>query len=303
MKKRIAYILIATLMMSLTACTPQAEQTANAQNDTEQTQTQEKEVTQESIDSMVEPADALVRCMLENGLEYEPKDPVFFWTALSYFVGAYGAEHTLAQVDDESITLPRKAVQEMAIAMFADYDDLLELPEEVSARVTYDESLDAYRFGRGDIGLCETKLTLLGEENGNVQAEVKLISTMEDKDIIGTWEITMTENTYADGIENPKYLYSISDVVPVEIPSQNETQNQDPETKPVVEGTTVTATFGGLSDGHTAEMTLSDGSFGAFQFTDETVAEQLTNANAGDVLTFTYTQDSPDGVKMIVAIQ
>ena len=81
MKKRIAYILIATLMMSLTACTPQAEQTANAQNDTEQTQTQEKEVTQESIDSMVEPADALVRCMLENGLEYERKDPVFFWTA------------------------------------------------------------------------------------------------------------------------------------------------------------------------------------------------------------------------------
>lgn len=302
MKKRIAYILIATLMMSLTACTPKAEQTANAQNETEQTQTEEqaKEVTQESIDTMVEPADALVRCMLENGLDYEPKDPVFFWTALSYFVGAYGTEHELAQVDDESITLPRKAVQEMAIALFADYDDLLELPEEVSARVTYDESLDAYRFGRGDIGLCETKLTLLGEEEGNVYAEAKLISTMEDQDTIGIWKITMTENTYADGIENPKYLYSISAVEATEIP----TENQSPETDPQpVEGTTVTATFGGLSDGHTAEMTLSDGSFGAFQFTDEAVAETLANANAGDVLTFTYTQDSPDGVKMIVAIQ
>lgn len=299
MKKGMSYILIAALLMSLTACTPKAEQTANAQNGVEQTQTKEKEgATQESIASMVEPADALVRCMLENNMEYAPKDPVFFWTALSYFIGAYGTDHTLAQVDDESITLPRKAVQEMAIALFADYDDLLELPEEVSARVTYDESLDAYRFGRGDIGLCEAKLTLLGEENGNVHAEVKLISTMEDKDTIGTWEITMTENTYADGIENPKYLYSISDVVAVDVPEQNQTN----ETQPV-EGTTVTATFGGLSDSHTAEMTLSDGSFGAFQFTDETVADQLANANAGDVLTFTYTQDSPDGVKMIVAIQ
>lgn len=302
MKKGMSYILIAALFMSLTACTPQTEQTANAQNETQQTQTQEKQegATQESIASMVEPADALVRCMLENDMEYAPKDPVFFWTALSYFVGAYGADHSLAQVDDESITLPRKAVQEMAIALFADYDDLLELPEAVSARVTYDESLDAYRFGRGDIGLSETKLTLLGEENGTVRAEAKLISTMEDQDTIGTWEITMTENTYADGIENPKYLYSISNVTPIAVSSENPTETT--ETKPV-EGTTVTATFGGLSDGHTAEMTLSDGSFGAFQFTDETVADQLANANAGDVLTFTYTQDSPDGVKMIVAIQ
>ena len=76
--------------------------------------------------------------------------------------GQYGSEHQLAEVTDDSITLPSKAVQELAIALFADYDDLLELPDSLSGRVTYDESTDAYTFGRGANGLAETNLTFKG---------------------------------------------------------------------------------------------------------------------------------------------
>ena len=55
---------------------------------------------------------------------------------------------------------------------------------------------------------------------------------------------------------------------------------------------TITATFNGLSDAHTAEMTLSEGNIRAFQFDAESAAGKIISGlNEGDVVTFGYIVD------------
>lgn len=76
---------------------------------------------------------------------------------------------------------------------------------------------------------------------------------MEDQDIIGSWTVTMTNNTYADGISDPMYLYSVACVTPMET-TENEGGSQTSGTtssETASNGTTVNAVYNGLSDGHT----------------------------------------------------
>lgn len=278
MKRLTTSLVICMLMLGAAAC--------SANTETEEPP-QQQELTAEQKDEishMTAPIDSVIRCMLENNMSYDPSDPEFFWTSLSYFVGAYGQNHTLAELTDSTITLPKKAVQEHAIALFADYDDLLPLPEDLSDRVTYDESTDSYTFSLGDIGLSTTELSDERMENGVLTLQANLLSTM-DGSAIGTWKVTMTENTYADGITDPIYLYSISSVTPLEI------------TK------TISAVYNGLSDGHTAEMTLPDGTVAAFQFSGDDILEKLDACQSGDAVTFTYTQTGADGAMVITAVQ
>lgn len=290
MKKFTTSLVICMLMLGTAACT--------ANTETEEPPAEHQELTAEhkdEISHMTAPIDAVVRCMLENNMTYDPQDPEFFWTSLAYFVGAYGQNHTLAELSDDAVTLPKKAVQEHAIALFADYDDLLPLPESLSSRVTYDESMEAYSFSLGDIGLARTELTNERMENGVLTVQADLVSTM-DGEIIGSWDITLTENTYADSIADPIYLYSISSVTPL-------TTENDTESPSSTEEISVTAVFNGLSDGHTAEMTLEDGSVAAFQFTDPDVAAKLDALETGDTLTFTYTQENPDSAMTITSVK
>lgn len=300
MKRLTSSLVVCMLMLGTAACTANTET-----EEPPQTQEMTAEQQAQAVDDMTAPVDSLVRCMLENGMEYDPQDPEFFWTSLAYFAGQYGSEHQLAEVTDDSITLPSKAVQELAIALFADYDDLLELPDSLSGRVTYDESTDAYTFGRGDIGLAETKLTFKGEEDGVVTVQADLVSLMEDQDIIGSWTVTMTNNTYADGISDPMYLYSVASVTPIET-TENEGDSQtssSTSSETASNEITVNAVYNGLSDGHTAEMTLPDGTVNAYQFTDSNVASKLQEYNVGDAITFTYTQESKDAAMVITNVE
>lgn len=298
MKKLTSSLVICMLMLGTAACTTNTEA-----DEPPQTQEMTAEEKAQAVDDMTAPVDALVRCMLENDMAYDPKDPEFFWTALSYLAGQYGDQHQLAEVTDSSITLPRKAVQEYAISLFADYSDLLELPDSLSGRVTYDEGTDAYTFGRGDIGLAETKLTLQGEENGIVTVQADLVSLMADQDTIGSWTVTMTDNTYADGITDPLFLFSVASVTPLEADSQTGDTPSQSGQEPSTGEITVTAVYNGLSDGHTAEMTLSDGTVNAYQFSDASVSEKLHQYQPGDALTFTYTQESKDAAMVITSVE
>lgn len=298
MKKLTSSLVICMLMLGTAACTTNTET-----DEPPQTQEMTAEEQAQAIDDMTAPIDSLVRCMLENNMEYDPRDPEFFWTAISYLAGQYGSEHQLAEVTDDSITLPSKAVQELAISLFADYDDLLELPDSLSGRVTYDESTDAYTFGRGDIGLAETRVTFESEADGIVTVQADLVSLMGDEEIIGSWTVTMTDNTYADGISDPMYLYSVSGVTPIETTENDSQTSGTTSTETADNGITVNAVYNGLSDSHTAEMTLPDGTVNAYQFSDDTVASKLQQAKPGDALTFTYTQESKDAAMVITNIE
>ncbi len=173
----------------------------------------------EALASMVEPADAILMALAESTEAYAPKDPDFFWHALSLFLGMYSENHLLVEVTDSSLRVPRKVAQEFATALYYDYDDLLEIPESRSDFVTYSDAEDAFYLGRGDRGLSETVITRWAkEDDGTYYLEAELHSCM-DETVIQKAVFLVKENEYTDGMTNPTYFYSIADVIcPTEEP-------------------------------------------------------------------------------------
>lgn len=281
MKKILLCIMTGLLLIGTTAC---SEKTTKPQPPQPQT----AGALPQDMAPMTEPIDSLVRCMLENNKAYDPTDPAFFWTGLYYFLGEYGSLNPLVtETEDGKLKVPRKVAQEYAIALFANYEDLLPLPEGLSASITYDEDLEAYLLGQGDRGLTETLLSDYEETENTYSVTAKLVS-MEDKEVLGEWVVKMQKNAFADSIEEPKYFYSITSVTPVNgmvLPPQS-----------------VSAVYNGLSDNHTVEVTLEDGTIQAFQFYDSTVSEKLHSLNEGDAFSFLYFTDDKTGALTILEV-
>ena len=281
MKKILAFLLACIMAFSFAACN----------NDAAKQPVQETELPADMV-SMAAPIDALARCMLENHMTYDPKDPEFFWTSLYYFVGAYGLEHDLVEeTENYKLKVPRKVMQEHAIVLFSDYD-LLELPAVMEGNIEYDNSWDAYLVSRGDIGLTEMKLTNAVPTETGYTLTAELWSVGETSEQIGVWEVTLVKNTYADGIENPLYLYSIS--------SMQQISGDTPEAP----AETATAVFNGFSDSHTVEVTLPDGTVQTFQIdADSETSEALQSLKEGDGVTFSYVTDTATGAVKIVSAE
>lgn len=279
MKKYIVYLISVLLLLGTAGCSGKDQNT-----DPQQTQSQGGQP--QDMASMKEPIDSLVRCMLENDEAYDAKDPEFFWSALYYFLGNYGTQNSLVTTTEEGqIKVPKKVVQEYAIALFANYDDLLPLPDGVSQSIVYDENLDAYLLNPGDPGLADTVLSDYEEGEESYTVTAKLISQMQEKETLGEWTVTMQKNVFADGIEDPRYFYSVASVTPV-----------GEWAAPLKQATAV---YNGLSDNHTVEVTLEDDTIQAFQFYDTTVSEKLHSLKEGDSFSFSYSCDDETGALTI----
>jgi len=273
MKKYIVCLMIGLLFIGTTGC---SKKVSNPMPE----QTQIQSTMPEDMTYMTEPIDSLVRCMLENNKAYNPTDPEFFWSGLYYFLGEYGSEHPLvSQTEDARLKVPRKVAQEYAIALFANYEDLLPLPETLSESITYDEGWDSYLFELGDRGQTETVLSDYIESEDLYTVTAKVLAECT---------VTMQKNVFADGIAEPKYLYSVTGVTPVsgmDLPPQS-----------------VTALYNGLSDNHTVEATLEDGTIQAFQFYDSTISAKLHSLKEGDSFSFVYSPDGKTGALMILEV-
>ena len=282
MKKYILYFITALFLLGTTGCTK------NSEPDPAKPQTQG--ALPQDMATMAEPIDALMRSMLENNTEYDATNPEFFWSALYYFLGNSGAENSLVTVtDDGRLKVPKKVAQEYAIALFATYDDLLPLPESLSNSITYDKDWDAYLLSQGDRGLSETTLSDYKETENGYVITAKLVSTMEDKEVLGKCQVTMQKNAFADGIVDPRYFYSIA--------TMTKEEGFAPPTQKA------SAVFNGLVDGHTVEVTLEDGTIQAFKFYDETVSEKLHNMKEKDAFSFVYSIDEKAGTLTILEIK
>ena len=280
MKKLLAIILAGTMLFGLAAC-----------NKTEPTADENK--MPENMVSMTAPIDALARCMLENNLEYDPEDPDFFWIALYYFTGGYGLDHQLVTEEEGTyqLQIPTPVMQEHATALFADYDDLFDLPSIMKGNISYDPSWDAYSVSRGDIGLSQMQIISYKKTEEGYLLRTHLLSTDSEADLIQAYDVTLIDNAYVDGIENPLYFYSVKDIVPVAA-----------ENQPNSETTVETAIFNGLADSHTAALTLPDGSVQPFQFeADSDVAAFLSTLDAGDGVPIAYLETVGGSMTIISA--
>ena len=280
MKKIILFFITALVFISITGCGKKAAQTF---------QEQETKAAHETISTMEEPIDALMRNMLENGTAYDAANPTFFWNSLYYFLGNDEEKNSLVtKNEDGTLKVPKKVAQEYAIALFASYDDLLPLPETLADYIVYDKDWDAYIITPGDYSGMKTEISDFKKTEYGYTLHAKLISTKNEGEILGECLVTMQKNAFADGIVDPRYFYSVADMAII---------NGFPP-KPQ----TMSAVFSGLSDGHTVEATLPDGTVGAFQFYEPAVANALTPMKEGDAFTFDYITEKASGALTITAI-
>ena len=289
-KKLLALLLTLAMVLGVAACNKKPK---------EPTPTADPQ-----ISCMKAPIDALARCMLENDMEYDPEDPDFFWTALFYFTGAYGLENDLVKENDNyQLIVPTKVMQEHATALFADYDDLLDLPDIMQGNVSYDEGKDAYLVSQGDVGLSEMRLTEFEETDDGIEVTAELWGTGPEEELIAAYDVLLVENAYADGITDPTYLFSVASMEMTENNSHVDYSDLNNSDKNTADAIPAAAVFNGLSDSHSVEVEMKDG-ISVFQFrSDSDVAEYLSKLNPGDGFSFYYETDPQTGVSFIVGIQ
>ncbi len=284
MKKLFALLLTGILAFSMAACKGEPEINEA-----------------EAIEAMAAPLDAMARCMLENDLTYAPDDPEFFWSALYYFTSSYSAAHPQVTQEEGSyqLKIPTPVMEEHAAALFADYDDLFPLPSIMKGNISYDPEADAYFVSRGDIGLSEIRLSDITEHGDGYTLTAQLWDIVEKEEHIASFSVTLAKNACADGIEEPMYLFSISDMTLLmeKTDSSESTPGTDTPNAPVF--TTDTALFNGLADSHTAELTLSNGEVQAFQFDPASdIAKVMGSLKEGDGITIGYGENKNGGLEI-----
>ena len=291
MKKILALFLACTMLLGLAACKEQEENNPNTPT------------AKEAVASMKAPIDSLARCMVEGDLEYDPANPDFFWTALYYFAGGYGLEHKgVTELSNTyQLKVPSSVMEEYAIALFSSYEGLPALPDIMQGNVSYDEATDAYLLSQGDIGLSETRLSDVKETKDGYTLVAELWGIGEEEELIASFDVTLIRNTFSEDIENPLYLCSVSSM---KLTQKKDAKISDNGTSTLIPNETVTATFNGFSDMHTAEMTMPNGEIRAFQFDAASDAGKIiSNLHENDVITFGYIVDKNNGSSVIVTAE
>ena len=164
----------------------------------------------ETLLNMLMPMDALMMTAVEQGQDYDPSSPEFFWGALFRELGVYAGTSSLITIEESGeIKVPRQTAQEFATGLFASYSDLLEVPEFFSSMIRYDEGWDAYFLSPGDRGLSAAELlTASPTEDGGYDITARLYDVTDSSDIC-VYRFRLVPNAYADGITDPLFLYSV----------------------------------------------------------------------------------------------
>ena len=164
----------------------------------------------ETLLHMLMPMDALMMTAVEQGQDYDPSSPEFFWGALYRELGLYADASSLITVEESGeIKVPRQTAQEFATGLFADYSDLPALPDSLSSMIRYDEGWDAYFLSPGDRGLSAAELlTASPTEDGGYDMTARLYDVTDSSDIC-VYRFHLVSNAYADGITEPLFLYSV----------------------------------------------------------------------------------------------
>lgn len=169
----------------------------------------------EALQNMLMPMDALMMCAVEEEKNYDPADPEFFWGALFRELGNHSDASSLITTNENwELQVPRQVAQEFATGLFADYSDLLAVPDSLSSIIRYDESWDAYILSPGDRGLSSAEILSVSEtEDGGYDVMARLYDVTDSSDIC-VYLFHLVPNAYADGITDPLFLYSVESMSP-----------------------------------------------------------------------------------------
>lgn len=146
------------------------------------------------LDAMVPPVNALVLCMVEQGLKYDEQDDVFLWNSLYYMLSLCGQMDERAELTDETLILPAETVADYAGALFSNYSGLPALPVDMVGRVSYDWQTDSFRLARGDAGLTETRLGQTKSLGGGTFQVSGALVSLEDESVLHEFTVYLVRN-------------------------------------------------------------------------------------------------------------
>ena len=145
-----------------------------------------------TMDAMVAPVNALVMCMVEQGLAYNDQDDVFLWNSLYYMLSLCGQMDERAELTDDTLILPSEMVRDYAAALYPQVEQLPGIPSPISQRIRYQASDDSYHLARGDEGLAEVVLqTPITLASGAVILTGQL-NALEDGRVLRDFQVTLS---------------------------------------------------------------------------------------------------------------
>ena len=168
----------------------------------------------DDINKMLPVFDSLIRALLDEDAAYDPRDPGFFWYAVYLMAVNWESFNPIAEISEDwvSLVLPVQTVQELAAALFADYDGLPGIPESVSGAVSYDEPLGVYYFTLSDAGEAFSQIGgVVYSNDGPLSVTVlfKVYGEGEEDEVLAQFEFTIQPNAHAAEVDEPRFLYSV----------------------------------------------------------------------------------------------
>ena len=224
-------ITIAGLSVFATACGDKTDTTVQAEAEVQteaddpaeeaKAETEDVELDVENLseeqNNMLAVMDSLNMCMKENDYSYDSSNPEFVWSALFYTIGNYpnvGNRDNSDLMEENGETGIRKVyyklVQEYATGLFEDYSELPDLPEE--GIVQQDTDADYYDFQMGDRGISYGRIASWTEHADGTNTVVTELVDAEDDSVITAYRYVLVHNSYADGVTDPMFTYTVRSV-------------------------------------------------------------------------------------------
>ena len=162
--------------------------------------------------------DAMNMCLAENGYQYDVNHQEFFWNAINYAIMTYPevpeaqSEEMLIWAEDySSIQAHEDLIKVYAEGMFADYQQLPELPRK--CMVTESEQEGYYYLSIGDRGSSYGEIvTWVEVADGSCHVEARLAEASSGDTMVSyVYELVVNQN------EKGSFKYRIKSAKPKEI--------------------------------------------------------------------------------------
>ena len=168
----------------------------------------------DDVNAMLPAFDSLIRILLDDDAVYDPNDPDFLWSAVYLMAVNWMSFDPAAEISEDwmSLILPVETVEELASALFADYDGLPDVPESMSGAVSYDEPLGMYYFTLSDAGEAFSQIDGLVSSNDGPLSVIVLFKAYgegEEDEVLAQFEFAIQPNEHAAEIDEPRFLYSV----------------------------------------------------------------------------------------------
>lgn len=164
-------------------------------------------------ENMLPIMDSLMMCMGDNDYSYDSTNPEFYWSALYYVTNLCGRERDGNGVSVDGVEgimkVYYRVVQEFATATFADYTDLIDIPEGVENIKVNPEDNEEYVLSMGDRGSSASRIVSWETESDGSQTVVAQLYDVADDAVIVECKFVLVDNVYADSVSSPTFLYSV----------------------------------------------------------------------------------------------